>query len=152
MATVRDHGGTAGTVPIGARAAAEAARAIGAMNLFQRDPGSLPGADVALAQALADVATIGILHERAIHRSEVLNERLQTALTTRVIVEQAKGVLAQQGTMSMDVAFSLLRNYSRAHNQRLAEVTRRVIDTDLATEILAAHVDEPSPRSRRRPG
>jgi hypothetical protein len=122
------------------------------MNLFQRDPGSLPGADVALAQALADVATIGILHERAIHRSEVLNERLQTALTTRVIVEQAKGVLAQQGTGSMDVAFSLPRNYARAHNQRLAEVTRRVIDTDLATEILATHVDEPSPRSRRRPG
>ena len=70
--------------------------AIGALNLFHRAPGSLPVADLALGQALADVATIGILQERAIRRGEVVNEQLQTALNSRVIVEQAKGVLAQR--------------------------------------------------------
>jgi GAF domain-containing protein len=64
-------------------------QAIGALNLFHRTPGPLPEADLALGQALADVATIGILQERATHRSEVLNKQLHTALTSRVIIEQA---------------------------------------------------------------
>jgi GAF domain-containing protein len=72
--------------------------AIGALNLFHRTPGPLPEADLLLGQALADVATIGILQERAIRRSEVLTEQLQTALTSRVVVEQAKGVLASTTT------------------------------------------------------
>ena len=59
-------------------------QAIGALNLFHREPGPLPDADLALGQALADVATIGILQERAIRRGEVLNEQLQTALNSRV--------------------------------------------------------------------
>jgi len=79
--------------------------AIGALNLFHRQPGPLPLADLALAQALADVATIGILAERAVRRSEVLNEQLQSALNSRVVIEQAKGVLAQQSNLSMDAAF-----------------------------------------------
>jgi len=87
--------------------------AIGALNLFHRQPGSLPDADLALGQALADVATIGILQERAIRRSEVLNEQLQTALNSRVIIEQAKGVLAQRGDLSMDAAFDRLRTHAR---------------------------------------
>ncbi len=71
--------------------------AIGALNLFHARPGSLPDADLALGQALADVATIGILQERAIRRSEVLDEQLQTALHSQVVIKQAKGVLAQCG-------------------------------------------------------
>ena len=82
-------------VRLGARdPAAAARRAIGALNLFHREPGALPDADLALGQALADVATIGILQERAIRRGEILNEQLQTALNSRVIIEQAKGVVA----------------------------------------------------------
>jgi GAF domain-containing protein len=79
--------------------------AIGAMNLFHHQPGPLPEADLALGQALADVATIGILSERSIRRGEVLSEQLQTALTHRAIIEQAKGVLAQHGGLSMHAAF-----------------------------------------------
>ena len=71
--------------------------AIGAMNLFHDQPGALPATDLALGQALADVATIGILQERAIRRGEVLNEQLQTALNSRILIEQAKGVLAEHG-------------------------------------------------------
>ena len=110
--------------------------AIGTMNLFHRQPGALPDADLALGQALADVATIGILSERAIRRGEVLTEQLQTALNHRVIIEQAKGVLAQRGHLSMDAAFGRLRGYARNHNARLSEVARKVVETDLAADVL----------------
>jgi hypothetical protein len=106
-------------------------QSIGALNLFHRTPGSLPPDDLALGQALADVATIGILQERAIRRAEVVAEQLQTALTSRVIIEQAKGVLAHYGGLTMDVAFDRLRNYARSHNDRLTEVARRLVEHNL---------------------
>lgn len=109
---------------------------IGTMNLFHRQPGPLPVADLALGQALADVATIGILSERAIRRSEVLTEQLQTALNSRVIIEQAKGVLAHQGNLTMDAAFDRLRRYARTHHALLSDVARQVVETDLATTVL----------------
>jgi hypothetical protein len=74
--------------------------AIGALNLFHGQPSALPDTDLAVGQALADVATIGILQERTIRRSEVVTEQLQTALNSRVIIEQAKGVLAQHGHLT----------------------------------------------------
>ena len=114
--------------------------AIGALNLFHQQPGALPAADLALGQALADVATIGILSERAIRRGEVLNEQLQAALNSRIIIEQAKGVLAQRGDLSMDAAFDRLRSYARRHNLRLSEVARRVVETDLAADVLAGRL------------
>lgn len=116
------------------------AEAIGAMNLFHRQPGALPDADLAVGQALADVATIGILQERAIRRGEVLTEQLQIALTSRVIIEQATGVLAERGGLSMAAAFDRLRGYARANNARLSEVARQVVQTDLAAEVLSAPV------------
>jgi GAF domain-containing protein len=119
--------------------------AIGALNLFHHTPGPLPPADLALGQALADVATIGILQERAIRRGEVINEQLQTALTSRVVVEQAKGVLAQHHWISMDLAFDQLRRYARAHNLRLADVARQ-----LATSKLDPAIITPASTSVRR--
>ena len=105
-----------------------AGEAIGTLNLFHHQPGPLPAADLALGQALADVATIGILSERAIRRGEMVTEQLQTALNSRIIIEQAKGVLAQRGNLSMDAAFDRLRGYARHHNLRLSEVARQVVD------------------------
>jgi GAF domain-containing protein len=122
---------------------------IGTLNLFHREPGPLPGADLALGQALADVATIGILSERAIRRGEVVNEQLQTALTSRVVIEQAKGVLAERGHLSMSDAFDRLRRYARNRNLRLAEVAREIVETDLAAEVLAFRVEK-TVRARRR--
>ncbi|MGH3669584.1 MAG: GAF and ANTAR domain-containing protein [Pseudonocardiaceae bacterium] len=112
--------------------------AIGTLNLFHRQPGALPDADLAVGQALADVATIGILSERAIRRSEVLAEQLQTALNNRVIIEQAKGVLTQRGNLNMNAAFDRLRRYARNHNALLSEVARQVVEADLATDVLDA--------------
>ena len=105
-------------------------RAIGALNLFGGAPGPLPELDLALGQALADVATIGILQERAIRRGEVLNEQLQLALNGRVTIEQAKGVLAQYGGLTPAAAFERLRHYARSHNLKLADLARRIADKD----------------------
>jgi GAF domain-containing protein len=128
---------------------------IGAMNLFHREPGALPEADLALAQALADVATIGILSERAIRHGEIVNEQLQTALNSRVIVEQAKGVISQRLGVGMDVAFDRLRRHARNTNQRLAELGHRIVIGEVDAGILSAPAPsspEPSPlRSRQRP-
>ena len=116
-------------------------QAIGGMNLFHSRPGPLPDADLRLGQALADIATIGILQERAIRHGEIVIEQLQTALNSRVIVEQAKGVLAQQGTLTMDTAFDRMRRYSRGHDLLLGEVARRVItERGFARQVLALPV------------
>jgi transcriptional regulator with GAF, ATPase, and Fis domain len=112
--------------------------AIGALNLFHTRAGPLPEADLRLGQALADIATIGILQERAVRHSEIVTEQLQTALNSRVIVEQAKGVLAQTGGLAMDAAFDRLRRHARSHNLLLAGVARRVVtEPDFAHQILS---------------
>jgi GAF domain-containing protein len=116
-------------------------QSIGAMNLFHATPGPLPEADLRLGQALADIATIGILQERAVRRGEIVTEQLQTALNSRIIIEQAKGVLAQSGNLTMETAFDRLRRYSRGHNLLLGDVARRVvIEHDYAHQVLAAPV------------
>jgi GAF domain-containing protein len=122
--------------------------AIGALNLFHGTPGGLPAADLALGQALADVATIGILSERAIQQGEVLNEQLQIALNSRVIIEQAKGVLAQRGDLSMDAAFDRLRTHARDNNLRLSEVARQVVESDVADVVLAGRTTRKQARRR----
>lgn len=116
---------------------------IGTLNLFHREPGPLPVADLALGQALADIATVGILSERAVRRGEVVNEQLQTALTSRVVIEQAKGVLAERGQLGMDEAFDRLRRYARGRNLLLAEVARDVVAGELADVVLAAPGEAP---------
>ena len=125
--------------------------AIGALNLFDREPGQLPDADLALGQALADVATIGILQERAIRRGEVVNEQLQAALTSRVTIEQAKGVLGQHSSVGMDAAFDRLRRYARSHNEKLADVAARVVRRELDPAVFTATSGAPGPNPRTRP-
>ncbi|MDN5919076.1 MAG: GAF and ANTAR domain-containing protein [Pseudonocardia sp.] len=120
-------------------------QAIGGLNLFHRRPGPLPDGDLVLGQALADVATIGILSERSIRRAEVVTEQLQAALNSRVINEQAKGVLAQSLGVGMEDAFDLLRRYSRNNNVRLSEVARQLAEGRLDAAALAPGAD-PQPR------
>ncbi|UOZ03150.1 GAF and ANTAR domain-containing protein [Amycolatopsis sp. WQ 127309] len=111
---------------------------IGALNLFGPQPGELSADDVALAQGMADTATIGILHERALRQGEILSEQLQTALNSRVIIEQAKGVLAISGQLGMDAAFAALRGYARRNNRRLSDVARALADHDLDPRLVLA--------------
>jgi transcriptional regulator with GAF, ATPase, and Fis domain len=100
---------------------------IGALNLFNTRAGALPEDDRHVAQALADVATIGLLQERAIHHNDELVAQLEGALASRVVIEQAKGVLAEQGGLDMDAAFQVLRAHARNTNRRLAEVANDVV-------------------------
>lgn len=109
---------------------------IGAMNLFCLDQETLSEDDLALGQALADVATIGLLQERAVRESEMLAEQLQTALNSRILIEQAKGVLLARSGVDVDEAFMLMRNHSRRSNQLLKDVATAVIDGTLALRQL----------------
>jgi len=101
---------------------------IGALNLFQATAGGLGPEDVRVGQALADVATIGLLQQRGTRRSETLNEQLQGALNSRVAIEQAKGKLAERAGLDMDQAFTTLRAYARDRNLRLSELAQAFID------------------------
>jgi GAF domain-containing protein len=107
---------------------------IGVLTLLNAEPGGAEREEIELAQALADVATIGILQQQCIERGDQLTEQLQTALTSRLVIEQAKGVLAEHGTVSMDEAFTRLRGYARSRNLRLTDLARAVAggDADLA--------------------
>ena len=100
---------------------------IGGLNMFSDAESVLAGDDRDLAQALADVATIGILQQRSAHRTSVLAEQLQHALNSRVVIEQAKGVLAERDQVSMDVAFATLRKHARDHNLKLGDVAFAVV-------------------------
>jgi transcriptional regulator with GAF, ATPase, and Fis domain len=102
---------------------------IGALNLFGAEPGTLSPAALRIGQALADVATIGLLQERNVRRNETVAEQLQAALNSRVVIEQAKGKLAERLGLDMDRAFALLRDYARNSNQRLTDVARRFVDS-----------------------
>ena len=109
---------------------------IGALNLFHQEPGEMREADVGAAQALADVATIAILHHRASLEAQVLNDQLNHALNSRIVIEQAKGMIAEREGVNMDQAFATLRNHARNHNLRLVVVAHDVIDGSQAASSL----------------
>ena len=108
---------------------------IGALNLFHVDSGAMRPADIAAAQAFADIATIAILQHRAALEAQALNEQLNHALNSRIVIEQAKGMVAERESVDMDEAFFVLRSYARNHNLRLV---------DVATDVIAGRLSVPS--------
>lgn len=104
---------------------------IGALNLFRTGTGEMGSADLEVAQALADVATIAILQHRAASEAQVLNEQLTHALNSRVILEQAKGMVAERLDLDMERSFATLRNHARSNNLRLGDLAQSVIDGSL---------------------
>jgi hypothetical protein len=101
---------------------------IGALNLFHVDPGLMRPADITAAQAMADVATIAVLQHRASVEAQIINEQLSHALNSRVIIEQAKGMLSERVGIDVDEAFGQLRRHARNHNRQLVEVAEDVLD------------------------
>ena len=111
---------------------------VGALNLFRARPGTLSEADVRTGQALADVATIGILAQRGLYQADLLTTQLQNALNSRVTIEQAKGVLAERRAITVDQAFTVLRAHARDHNLHLSDLARQIADgTSTAAELLS---------------
>jgi len=114
-------------------------RTIGALNLFRSIQGPLDDTDVVVAQGLADVATIAILQHRSSLDANALNDQLSGALNSRIIIEQAKGIIVQSESCDMDEAFARLRAQARNHNVGLSEIALRVVDGTL----LSADLDRP---------
>ncbi|NEN05147.1 GAF and ANTAR domain-containing protein [Diaminobutyricibacter tongyongensis] len=106
-------------------------KTIGSLNLFRDQAGELGEFDLAAAQALADVATIGILQERAVRESDVITQQLQRALDSRVIIEQAKGVVAYVNDVPVDEAFRVIREYARDHQRGIVEVAADIVQRRL---------------------
>jgi transcriptional regulator with GAF, ATPase, and Fis domain len=113
---------------------------IGTLSLLNTQPDGVHAMSTQLGQALADVATIGILQQRSLDHSAILTEQLQTALNSRVIIEQAKGMLAaHSGTLTPEQAFIALRGYARAHGHRLSDLARSVIDGGADVNAITTH-------------
>jgi GAF domain-containing protein len=103
-------------------------RSIGALNLFGGEVGPLTSENAAIAQAFADVASISLRQERAARESARINEQLRHALNSRILIEQAKGVIAQSSRVDMQTAFARLRDYARSHNLTLYDTAERVVN------------------------
>jgi GAF domain-containing protein len=101
---------------------------IGALNLFQDQPGPLGAGHLRLGQALADTACIGILQQRAVNEQTVIAVQLQEALDSRIVIEQANGYLARHRGQGVEEAFGALRGYARAHRMKLTVVARQVLN------------------------
>ena len=122
------------------------AEVIGTMNLLDTEVGALNEEDVAVAQALSDVATIGILTDRAARERDEVTRQLQGALDSRIVIEQAKGILAQSTGRSMNDAFAALRSFARSNNLGLRAVAAALVERRLtASRIIAADVPRRSP-------
>jgi GAF domain-containing protein len=120
-------------------------RTIGALNLFRTHQGMISEEDVLVAQGLADVATIAILQHRSSIDASTLNGQLNNALNSRIIIEQAKGMVSQATSCKMDEAFNRLRAHARNHNEGLTDLATRVT----ASSMLPQDLDEWKPAPRR---
>ena len=112
---------------------------LGTLGLFGAAPGALNPEDLTLGQALADVASVALVQSRAVTDQAAVSEQLQTALASRVVLEQAKGILAQQGGLDMSEVFGVLRRYARDHNLRLTDVAQAVVSRSLPAKQLLDH-------------
>ena len=113
----------------------------GALTLFRAVPGPLDRVSTRIAQALADVAAIGLTQVRALRRQSDLTAQLQHALTSRVLIEQAKGITGERLGLGMDEAFALLRGYARSRNLRINELSATVVDGSFDTGLLTPEKD-----------
>jgi GAF domain-containing protein len=136
------HAQSAGYAAVSAVPMRLRSQVIGALNLFSAEPGRPNEEDLGVAQAMADIATIGILHERVVRDSRDFSAQLQFALESRIAIEQAKGIVAEHNQMNVDKAFELIRRFTRDQNRLLSDTARQIIDGSLSPDEL--------PREARR--
>lgn len=111
---------------------------VGALNLFRAQPGRLAASDLPLAQGMADIAAISLLQERSLRESRGVVAQLERALTSRVVIEQAKGIVAERARINVDIAFERMRAYARERNVRLSDLARDLIDGNVDAVALEA--------------
>jgi GAF domain-containing protein len=104
---------------------------VGGLNLFRRTSGLLTDSEQQVARLLATAAATGLLHRRAVHQRDTVNDQLRSALASRVVIEQAKGFLAARCDLSPELAFMRLRSYARAQRTRLTDVAQAVVDGEV---------------------
>ena len=124
---------------------------IGCLNLFMSESVVLSRSDIVLAQALADVATIVIIQDQAAREAAQRVGSLQNALTSRIAIEQAKGMIAERFSVDMNTAFGRLRTYARRTNQRLSDVAAAVASGDLTISAVNGATRLPPPPTRTQP-
>lgn len=112
---------------------------LGTLGLFGEQVGALHDEDLDLAQALVHVASVAIVNEQSAADQATVNSQLQGALTSRIVVEQAKGVIAHTGELGMDEAFKVLRRYARDHGIRLVDVAGQLVNRELSGDVLVRH-------------
>jgi GAF domain-containing protein len=113
------------------------AQVLGALNLFRTEPVMLQRSDLAIAQALADIATIALVQSRTIHESHLVADQLEEALQSRIAIEQAKGVLAQSLGIGVDEAFARMRRFARSEQKRLADIAGEITEGTLRPQEVA---------------
>jgi transcriptional regulator with GAF, ATPase, and Fis domain len=107
---------------------------IGALNIFSKQVLRLEPTDLKIAQALAELGTVAVLHRQAVTRAEEVAGQLQKALSSRVIIEQAKGKLSEQGNIDTGEAFAVLRGFARRHQRQLSATARAVVEGHLSLD------------------
>ncbi|HZT64207.1 MAG TPA: GAF and ANTAR domain-containing protein [Acidimicrobiales bacterium] len=106
-------------------------RTVGALNLFNAGQTPMTDEDLVVARAFADLAAISVVQHWSTIENQLLNEQLMRALDSRVLIEQAKGVIFERAGIGMAEAFDRLRSYARSHNLRLTKVAQDAIDGSL---------------------
>jgi GAF domain-containing protein len=131
---------------------------LGCLNLFMSEPVALSDAEVALAQALADVASIAIVQDMATREAAIREGHLQHALNSRIVIEQAKGMIAERAGVDMDDAFARLRTFARGNNRGLTEVAEALVAGTIPVDTFRErrgqgerhHVPPPPPSNTRK--
>jgi transcriptional regulator with GAF, ATPase, and Fis domain len=117
-------------------------KTLGTLGLFGTTVGALNPKDLTLGQALADVASVAIIQDRAANDQEMVNKQLQGALQSRIVIEQAKGILAEHGGIDMNAAFAMLRRHARDNNLRLNAVATSLVERRLDPDQLLADTSQ----------
>jgi GAF domain-containing protein len=120
--------GVAGVAGIPMRLADEV---IGALNVYSPEPRAWTDEDISVAVVLADVATSYVVNASKLRQQEQLSEQLQEALISRIVIEQAKGITAQQNSVSIDNAYQLMRRHARNNNASLRVVAEAIVSVGL---------------------
>jgi len=121
---------------------------IGVLGLLSTAAGPISDGDARIMQALARLATVTVLRQRTIQHLQVIVEQLQSALSSRVLVEQAKGVVAERFKIDMSMAFETLRNHARRTNLRLSDLAQCVVDGAVEADQLAPPLAVPASRAQ----